>query len=61
MATDTPTGLLIRVWFEPDDPGRVRARMLTVTDDHEPQNWTTRAGEPAVLEAVRAWLAEQRT
>lgn len=53
------TGLLIRVWTEPDTPDLVRARVLTLRGQEEPVTWATAAGEAAVLDAVGQWVRGQ--
>ena len=50
------SGLLIRVWAEPDDPYTVRARCLSFEGDAEPATWVTAAGEADVLQAVEQWV-----
>ncbi len=50
------SGLLIRVWAEPDDPHTVRARCLSFEGDAEPSTWVTAAGEADVLNAVEQWV-----
>lgn len=51
--------LLIRVWTEPDGPGVLRARVLSVRGDAEPVSVATIASEEAVLAVVGEWVRAQ--
>jgi hypothetical protein len=46
--------LVIRAWLEPNDPVRVRARLLGLTDDGS--TGVVLQGAEQVLDAVRHWL-----
>lgn len=50
------SALLIRVWFEPDGPQRLRARLLSFDQADHPQSLATAAGEDAVVAALTGWL-----
>jgi hypothetical protein len=49
--------LVIRVWLEQDEPGRLRARLIQAGDLGEtPATLATAAGVAGVRDAVEAWL-----
>jgi hypothetical protein len=52
------TGILvIRVWVEQDDAGRLRARLTQAADLGEPATPLAGAtGVPGICDAVEAWL-----
>ena len=52
------TGILvIRVWVEQDDAGRLRARLTQAADLGETATTlAVAAGVPAICDAVEAWL-----
>ena len=54
------TGILVvRVWLEQDDPGRLRARLTQVPGLGEPQTTLATAADVAgVCAAVEAWLRQ---
>jgi hypothetical protein len=54
------TGILvIRVWLEPDDPVRLRARLTQATDLDQPPATVAVAGDVrGVCGAVEAWLRQ---
>ena len=54
------TGILvIRVWLEPEAPGRVRARLTQAAGLDEPATTlATAADVPGVCDAVEAWLRQ---
>ena len=47
--------LVIRAWLEPDDPVRVRARLLGLTG-RDASSGVVVQGAEQVLEAVQHWL-----
>ena len=52
------TGILvIRVWVEQDDAGRLRARLTQAADLGEPATpLAVATGVPGICDAVEAWL-----
>jgi hypothetical protein len=52
------TGILvIRVWVEQDDAGRLRARLIQAADLGEPATpLAVATGVPGICDAVEAWL-----
>ena len=51
------TGILvIRVWVEQDDAGRLRARLTEAADLGEPPTTMAAADVPGICAAVEAWL-----
>jgi len=52
------TGILvIRVWVEQDDAGRLRARLTQTADLGEPATpLAVATGVPGICDAVEAWL-----
>ncbi|WP_375487081.1 hypothetical protein [uncultured Jatrophihabitans sp.] len=53
------TGLVVRVWREPEDPSRVRARMLAFHGLDEPSSSTIAADEQQLVDAVSRWVRAQ--
>ena len=61
-ATAVPerTGILvIRVWIEQDDAGRLRARLTQAADLGDPATpLAVATGMPGICDAVEAWLRQ---